>query len=113
MCWSSCLWSASAPADAVRQPETGTARGARLLAKGGELLIQRLQLGCIAEVLSAIEQPGDAFGVERKGGHLLPEAFAAFRSSGCALGLRQLPHQQKHQLLFLAQQGTGDKGPDQ
>jgi len=83
------------------------------LAQGGELLIQRLQLGRIAEVLSAVEQPGDAFGVELKGGHLLPEAFAALRSSGCALDLRQLPHQQKHQLLFLAQQGTGGKGPDQ
>lgn len=87
--------------------------GARQLAAGAELLIQRLQLRRIAEVLAAVEQPGDAFGVQFKGGHLLPEPLAALRGTGCALGFCQLSHQQKHQLLFLAQQRTGGKGPDQ
>ncbi|MEB3276326.1 MAG: hypothetical protein VKM92_05095 [Cyanobacteriota bacterium] len=70
--------------------------------KGSPGVIERAQRFAVTHVLSAIEQLGDALGIDLQGVHLIPEALRHCRIGQLELGCRQLPHQQKHQLLLLA-----------
>jgi len=77
---------------------------------GAPGVIERAQCFAVVDVLPAIEQVGDALGVDLQGVHLIPEALRHRPIGQLELGCRQLPHQQKHQLLLLAFSKAAVKG---
>lgn len=71
---------------------------------GRKALIQGLKDVAVLEVMAPVEQPADPLGIEIKGGYFLPQSIALATQLRQVLAAGQLPHQQKHQLLFLAHQ---------
>ncbi|NBW63830.1 MAG: hypothetical protein EBR33_12065 [Synechococcaceae bacterium WB4_1_0192] len=96
-----CWWSTTAHAAGRRCRPPEPAEPLRTVAFP-PLLIEHPQGSPVGDVLPAVEQGGDALGVDLQGGHLLPEPFGHRLVRQLKLRRRQLAHQQEHQLLFLA-----------
>jgi len=59
---------------------------------GAPGVIERTQRFTVVDVLAAIEQLGDALGIDLQGVHFVPEALRHGRIGQLELSCRQLPH---------------------
>jgi hypothetical protein len=69
---------------------------------GAPLVIQHAQSSPVIHILAAIQQGRDPLRIDLQGGHFLPQPSGHRPMAKFKLGRRQLAHEQKHQLLFLA-----------